>query len=201
MQNGLSVVVSKSAIEQEVNRLAMDVVTAEVATGDKYFRLCSYIREKKVLEVTVRREMEECGFRGSRISEVLKVCSAPKDVWEGYLGKLFSFKKALLLVRTGFTGERVVTPVGQLALGDSNGHISIERAEDAVLDVEGTPKITGKPASKTQKCQRAADAIFKMCDKPRQWKSGDGWVLMLCRDKKFAKAKKPSSGSLTPTNS
>jgi len=185
----LGIVVAKSKIEAEVHRLAMEVVEAEVSTGDKYYKLCTFIREHKVLEVTVRREMELVGFRGSRISEVLKVCAADKATWEGYYSRLFSFKRALLLVRTGFTGERVVTPVGELALSSGGGQVSIERAESAESELDGdSGKEKAKPASASQKMARAAAAIFKLAKRGQSWDSGDGWKLMLVKaSKKSAK--------------
>lgn len=176
--------VSVGQMKLSVHGMAMDIAKAEFATGTLWFNLCSYIREHNVPEDIVREEMDAVGFKPSRISEVLKVCAAPADVWDMYLGRMIGFKKTLQLARVAADGAVTeVTEAGKLFFGEraaSEGRKVEEVAKEAMSD-KGSETVAPQVSPKS-KCDRAASVIFKFSTKGRHWRS-DGWLLTLSRVK------------------
>jgi len=197
---------SVSAQATEIRNRSLKIAQAEVATGELWFDLCAYARKNKVPEDIVRKEMSNVGFIKQRVSEVIRVISAPQALWDKYETRLFGFRRTLQLARKNeFTQELEATPAGVIAVtrlmpamsGSSTSRtedgtrsdpqevaVQIEKASDD-LDGDSKPKATPKA-----KMQRAAAAIFKLAKKPGEWKSGDGWVLILVKEKAVRKAEK-----------
>jgi len=82
-----------------VAELGGQIVQGLVDLSDKYFKLVSTIREKKISAECVRDGLEPLGFPASRISEINKVAYSPDDVWLEYKSRKLSFRNALNVTR------------------------------------------------------------------------------------------------------
>lgn len=84
---------------RKLQKLADEVVQAMVATGDKWLKLCTYIRENKVAPKLVAHELGQKGFSKVQISKINKVANAPEEHWSKFAARTLGFKKVLELSR------------------------------------------------------------------------------------------------------
>lgn len=185
------------AVSDTLHHKLTDLARSEVGVGVMWFELCKWIRDTKVPDDVVRVEMDAVGYKRSRISEVLRVCSAPEKVWAVYANRTLGFRKTLQLARLSADGKvSDVTPAAEMVF-PSDGPVdkpallkqveevvSAERTADGAGPSRSAYKLTAK-----SKCERAAQVIFKLSTKPRVWSSGDGWELHLVRCGKVKVAK------------
>jgi len=168
----------------------------EVGRQVVYAELCRYIRTEKVPDDLVRERMFEAGFHKVRVSEVLKICSAPDDIWQGYLSGQLGYRRALQLARYSADDKIAASTVAGQEYAKTMGVPPTE--EKLVIDVlekeEASAKSAAafteeqnaanrKPVTDASKCERAAQIIFKNSTQSRSWNSGDGWRLTLVRVK------------------
>jgi len=69
------------------------------ALGGLYLRICDHIRVYKITPDDARATLSKVGFRRQRISEVLRVASAPANIYNEYKARLTSFRIALTKTR------------------------------------------------------------------------------------------------------
>lgn len=79
---------------EEIRQIGQVIERASQAVCGAYMRICDIIRESKLTEDEVRKQLAE-SFPPSRISEILKVAHAPEHVWAYYKAGTFGFKGAL----------------------------------------------------------------------------------------------------------
>jgi len=91
-----------------VSELGSMVFKGLIKVSDRYFELCSYIRQHKVSEDVVRDALEPEGFVKQRISEINRVANAPLDLWTELSARRLSFRRTLELTRG--TVQVLLTP-------------------------------------------------------------------------------------------
>lgn len=84
---------------RKLQKLADEIVAAMVATGDKWLKLCTYIRENQVTPKLVAHELGQKGFSKVQISKINKVANAPEEHWSKFAARTLGFKKVLELSR------------------------------------------------------------------------------------------------------
>jgi uncharacterized protein (DUF2236 family) len=82
------------AAQAELSQIAIILVRSAEAIGDLYMRMCDLIRESDITDDEVRHILES-HFPPSRISEILRVSRAPREVYIRYTAGFFGFKAAL----------------------------------------------------------------------------------------------------------
>jgi len=182
--------VPQQSIVQMMNGLDEHIrvcANVEVSRTVAYLELCKFVRREQVPDDMVRDRMIEAGFHKVRVSEILKVCSAPADIFSAYAERTLGFRRVLALARFSADGKVAdVTVAGravaqQMGGGSSNVIEVVEKFESdskaASAFVEES-KAKGTVSAKSR-CDRAAAFIFKYSTKGRVWDSGDGWRLVL----------------------
>lgn len=125
---------------RKLQKLADEVIAVMVATGDKWLKLCTYIRENQVPQKLVAQELGNKGFSKVQISKINKVANAPEEHWSKFSARTLGFKKVLELTRGNVqkemaaqSGDKVVDieaevkrmektePSSSPATGDSSG--------------------------------------------------------------------------------
>jgi len=91
----LEVVTPASEAEGRLRGLAREAIRAASEAMGKYWELVVYIRENQIPPAAVRKALIAEGFADSRVSEVIKVISAPPKVYEDYKAKVIGFRLAL----------------------------------------------------------------------------------------------------------
>jgi len=81
-----------------INR-ALEILGTHIELGQKYFELCSFIRQNRIPPKPTRQLLGQCGFNKVRISEILRVSNVPDEMWQPYKARAMSFLKVLELAR------------------------------------------------------------------------------------------------------
>lgn len=79
--------------------LARKVRDAQVSLGDRFFKLCAYIRKEQLHPETTRNALKAAGLHAARISEIFKVANASPEIFNDYKRRLIGFKLALSQAR------------------------------------------------------------------------------------------------------
>lgn len=78
----------------ELSKIAGLLVRGAEALGDLYMRMCDLIRESDLTDNEIRKILAP-HFPQPRISEILRVSRAPREVYVRYTAGFFGFKAAL----------------------------------------------------------------------------------------------------------
>jgi len=185
-----AVLVPETKDERLVRECGEAIIKKTGEVAGLYLSLCLTIRENSIAPATVSVTLKALGFAKSRVAEINRVANAPEDVFTNYQARAIGFNKALEFARVDKDGVHE-TPAAKLLAAGHPSPMSKDEIGEAVSDDDGKPSEDKKPASKAEKMNRAAAAIFKAATKPKVWKSGTGWQLVLSKCKVAPEPAKP----------
>ena len=82
-----------------LRKAASDLQTSAKKMQEKYFDLCTCIRERQISPPTVQKELQALGFSAPRIAEIKKVSFTSPTIFLEYKEKTIGFKLALKAAR------------------------------------------------------------------------------------------------------
>jgi hypothetical protein len=86
-------------LHQTLLSLAKSAVEAATEAMGKYWDLVKFARDNQIPPAQLRLTLKQAGFVDSRVSEVIKVCSAPPVVFKEYEERRIGFRLALKRAR------------------------------------------------------------------------------------------------------
>jgi len=172
----------ESRDEKEIREIGEAIIRKTGEVAGLYLSLCLNIRANKIGPAIVTRILKELGFHKVRISEINKVANAPDDVFSHYQARAIGFNKALEFARVEADGVKE-TPAALMLKNSGVSPMSADEVGEAIAGDDGKPGEEKKPASKSEKIARCVKVIFTNATKPKVWKSGTGWQLVLSKCK------------------
>lgn len=164
-----------------LQQFGVEITTATVKLGSKYFELCKYIRTNKIAPRLASHELAKSGLHKVRISEINRVANAGDDVWHEIEGRLIGFQRALELSRDN---------VQKLIAGES--HIEVESVKAGLDELgfhesgAGVEKPEPSKADKKKSLERAATQVLNIAEylnlKKQVFTLGNGWTLTVTKD-------------------
>lgn len=121
-QKGLELTHSK-----RLHKLGKEVITTLAAAGEKYLKLCTYIRENEVTKKLVAFELGALGFSRATISKINTVSNLPPEQWNKYAARELGFNKVLAL-GSGSVQEAIAEESGDSVI---DVKAEVERLDDA----------------------------------------------------------------------
>jgi len=185
------------------------IIDKIVETGRVYLDLCLYIRSNTVEPKLVSTEMAAMGFNRQVISRVNKVANASDELFSQFEARTIGFNKVLELSRGGAvvsslaaeSGEDVIDVAAQIEEMESQESKAAEASPVLIAPTtdETIFKNTKAFESAASRCLSMAAALeFK---KQKKVVGGNGYVLVVMRDKKWKPAPpksnpNPDSGTM-----
>lgn len=114
-------------VKRELGKLAETVIAGTKAVVGVYMRMCDLVRSSGLTDQEVRDVLLPL-FPPPRVSDILRVSRAPRDVYERYTAGFFSFKAAVERCRLYH-----ITPTEELRSR------KIRRAADRLVELMGGP--------------------------------------------------------------
>jgi len=177
--------IAAGLVAGHMRALAVEIIRATVAVGERYLDLCRYIRKQKVDPVTVRAELSKCGFAKQRITEINRVSQVPDNVWSEYEAKALSFRGALELARGNVEHLKLSEPsidVSSVVKPDEEA-AAADAKKDGATDSEPAPEVDNEQSSMTA-MTNAAKKIMKLADncdiRGKTWRS-EFWQVKLSK--------------------
>jgi len=171
------------------------IIDQTVKTGTLYLDLCLYIRKNMVSPKLVSREMEAMGFNRQVISRVNKVANAADDVFSQFQARTIGFNNVLALARGGAVVGSLASEMGTDVVDVSSQIEEMEGEEERKENSEPSlPGVTPTPEEVIAKAQgrfdKAAAVVLSVAaqlefKKQRKVVGGNGYVLLVIKDKKW----------------
>lgn len=190
-KSGLPAVVSKQ--ELEFKAIAQEIIEATLETGNKYLRLCKFIRENKIAPKDATRWLLDLGFHKARASMINKVAQSGDEVFSQWEARQIGFHGVLKLSRENI-GELKQAKVVE-ADPELKEALETVEAELQVVDGGGAGEKKAPRSEEDKKAawkaawNAAAMKVLKTSEllgvkPPKKWNIGNGFELRLVKAKK-----------------
>jgi len=186
----LAVEASKGLENTQAKRLVKlgnEVIHSLAAAGEKYLKLCTYIRENEVTKKLVSAELGKLGFSRATISKINTVSNLPPEQWSAYAAREIGFNKVLAL------GSSSVQEA--IASETDTDVIDVKSEIERLDDAEGSAQSEGSESDERteseiksdweKKLSNAAAMVLRACAgmqvKSRTIDGGNGYKLTVVR--------------------
>jgi len=177
-----------------IKSMGREIITDTVKVGEKYFKLCKYIRDNMVAPKLVSFELTELGFHRVTVSKINKVANSSDDLWSDFAAKTIGFNKVLELARGEVPGS-LAKSMGSSVV-DVKAQIEELEGETKQDEAQGevVPETDAELEAKREvACNRAAAVLCRACedmdDKKRIWNGGK-YLVTVTLNRKW----KPETG-------
>lgn len=194
--------------ELEFKAIAQEIIELTLKTGEKYFKLVKFIREKQISPRDSSKWLYDLGFHKTRISEIRRIAQAGDEVFNALEARMIGWRGALELSRGEAIDEmkraKVVTEDKELeaALSEARESITAElEAETSGGDAaekSAEDKAADKKAVARANMNKAAVRLLALAElvgvkSPLRWNNGSGFEVIV----KAARKGKVPAGSQT----
>jgi len=188
----------QEALVTQIAELGAQIVIAQVAAGDRYFKLCQLVREQSVSKQLLADSLEPLSFTKSRISEIYRVASSPDDIWREFEARRLGFTKALnltrgtlkLLLTSGEQKEKSTWLESIPERGTDAGPEGVKKEESAASSGVKAKANPATPQEKMEECARKLARAAEDCglNRPRVWKMENGYEVTVRKGRKVTKS-------------
>lgn len=198
-ENGNVVVQTKNEIE--FKRIAQEIVEDTLKVGEKYLRLCLFIRQHQITPKDSTKWLLDLGFHKAKASEINRVAQTSNELFEKYQARLIGWRDALQLSRGGIEEmkrAKVATEEPGIieALKEAEAELVRDEEREQAAAASGTEKTdeekkAAKRAERVKAWHRGAVTVLQKSEFIEadnfEWNIGNGYKLILKKTKKDKK--------------
>lgn len=166
---------------KKIDHLADEVIHALAGAGEKYLKLCTYIRDNEVAPKLVSFQLAAKGFSRSTISKINTVANLPEAAWNKYAARELGFNKVLAL-GSGSVQEAIADASGEKVI-DVQAEVKALEAEAPSESGDGEP-VQPEAVDWEKKFSNSAAGVLRAAaalqvTRSRTVKGGNGYVLVI----------------------